>query len=218
VCVPDVAAAKAKLEEVAAVLKAEYATTDPDLRVDVAEIDPPARVVEPDVQKRLFAAIAACPNGIHRMSPDIDDLVQTSNNLARVEARDGHLIVQCLTRSAVDSEKMAHAGEIEGVFSLLGAAVEYSGAYPGWTPKPDASIVTLMEELYERRFGKKPAVVACHAGLECGIIGRHYPEMEMISFGPNIRGAHSPDEKVQVESVERFWGLLLQTLEEIPER
>jgi dipeptidase D len=188
------------------------------MRIEVADIEAPGKVLDPDFQARLFAAVAACPNGIHRMSPDIADLVQTSNNLARVEVKDGHLIAQCLTRSAVDSEKMAHAGEIEGAFSLLGAAVEFAGSYPGWTPKPEASIVTLMEGLYEKRFGKKPDVVACHAGLECGIIGRHYPDMEMISFGPNIRGAHSPDEKVQVESVERFWGLLLHTLEEIPER
>jgi dipeptidase D len=113
---------------------------------------------------------------------------------------------------------MAHAEEIEGVFSLLGATVEFAGAYPGWTPRPEASIVKLMEALYEERFGEPPTVAACHAGLECGIIGRHYPEMEMISFGPNIRGAHSPDEKVEVSSVERFWGLLRETLQRIPER
>jgi dipeptidase D len=216
--VSDPATAREKLDATLAVLKAEYATTDPDLRLEVLDIDTPARSVDPEFQSRLLAAIAACPNGIHRMSPDIEDLVQTSNNLARVEVKDGHMIVQCLTRSAVDSEKMAHAEEIEGVFSLIGAAVEFAGSYPGWAPKPEASIVKLMEDLYEKRFGDRPTVAACHAGLECGIIGRHYPEMEMISFGPNIRGAHSPDEKVQVDSVERFWGLLIHTLEQIPER
>jgi dipeptidase D len=216
--VSDPATAREKLDATLAVLKAEYATTDPDLRLEVLDIDSPARSVDPEFQSRLLAAIAACPNGIHRMSPDIEDLVQTSNNLARVEVKDGHMIVQCLTRSAVDSEKMAHAEEIEGVFSLIGAAVEFAGSYPGWAPKPEASIVKLMEDLYEKRFGDRPTVAACHAGLECGIIGRHYPEMEMISFGPNIRGAHSPDEKVQVDSVERFWGLLIHTLEQIPER
>jgi dipeptidase D len=216
--VADASLAREKLEEAFAVLKIEYSTTDPDLRLEIADIDTPVRALDPEFQSRLLAAIAACPNGIHRMSPEIPDLVQTSNNLARVEVKDGHMIVQCLTRSAVDSEKMAHAAEIEGVFSLLGAAVEFAGTYPGWAPKPEASIVKLMEDLYEKRFGDRPTVAACHAGLECGIIGRHYPQMEMISFGPNIRGAHSPDEKVQVDSVERFWGLLLQTLEQIPER
>ena len=216
--VGDLAAARSALESCIETLKAEYRSTDPDLRLDVVEADAPARVLDPEFQKRLFAAIAACPNGIHRMSPDMEGLVQTSNNLARIELIDGQLIVQCLARGSVDSEKMAHAAEIEGVFTLLGAAVEFAGAYPGWAPRPDASIVKLMESLYQERFGKKAAVVACHAGLECGIIGRHYPEMEMISFGPNIRGAHSPDERVQVSSVERFWGLLLHTLEQIPPR
>ena len=216
--VPDADAARAALGECLETLRLEYATTDPALRLEIAEAEVTDPALEPEFQRRFLSAIAACPNGIHRLSPDIEDLVQTSNNLARVELAGGHLIVQCLTRSAVDSEKMAHAGEIEGVFSLLGASVEYAGAYPGWTPRPEASIVKLLEERYEARFRSKPDVVACHAGLECGIIGRHYPEMEMVSFGPNIRGAHSPDEKVQVSSVERFWGLLLDVLERIPER
>ncbi len=216
--VTDSAAARKQLEAELAILKTEYAVTDPELRLEINDIDAPASALDPEFQKRLFAAVAACPSGISRMSPDIDGLVQTSNNLASVEVKGGHLIVQCLCRSSVDTEKMAHAREIEGVFSLLGAAVEFAGSYPGWTPRPEASIVKLMEQLYEARFDSKAAVVACHAGLECGIIGRHYPEMEMISFGPNIRGAHSPDEKVEVSSVERFWGLLLETLEKIPER
>ena len=215
--VADAALARTQLEERFAVLKAEFATTDPELRLEILDAERPERAVDPEFQTRVFAAVAACPNGIHRLSPDIEDLVQTSNNLARVEIKNGHMIALCLTRSAVDSEKMAHAEEIEGVFSLLGAVVEMAGSYPGWTPRPEASIVKLMESLYLERFGSAPTVAACHAGLECGIIGRHYPEMEMISFGPNIRGAHSPDEKVQVESVERFWGFLLQTLERIPE-
>jgi dipeptidase D len=211
-------AARASLESCIDTLKVEYEITDPNLRLDLVEVEAPARALDPEFQKRLFFAIAACPSGIHRMSPEMAGLVQTSNNLARVELIDGQLIVQCLTRSAVDSEKMDHATGIEGVFSLLGAVVEFAGSYPGWSPRPEATIVKLMESLYHERFGQKAAVVACHAGLECGIIGRHYPDMEMISFGPNIRGAHSPDEKVQVSSVERFWGLLLQTLEQIPAR
>lgn len=212
------AATRARVEECFEVVRQEYSTTDPGMRLEIAPEHVEGPGLDPEFQRRFFAAIAACPNGIHRMSPDIADLVQTSNNLARVELKDGHLIVQCLTRSAVDSEKMAHAAEIEGAFSLLGASVEFAGSYPGWAPRPEASIVKLLEERYEARFGSKPAVVACHAGLECGIIGRHYPQMEMVSFGPNIRGAHSPDEKVQVSSVERFWGLLLDVLERIPER
>ena len=159
----------------------------------------------------------ACPNGIYRMSPDIDDLVQTSNNLARVKVADGQYRVQCLTRGSVDSEKMDLARTIGCTFELAGAEVEYSGAYPGWAPRPEAPIVKLMSELYEELFGEQAPVMACHAGLECGILGTNYPEMQMISFGPNIRGAHSPDEKVQISSVQKYWGFLMETLKRIPQ-
>src|SRR5690606_4708483 len=142
----------------------------------------------------LLRAIYACPNGIYRMSPEIEGLVQTSNNLARVLVKDGVFTIQCLTRSAVDSEKLDEAEAIRGLFQLIGATVEFSGSYPGWTPRPDAQVVKLMSELYREKFKSEPHVMACHAGLECGILGTNYPHMEMISFGPNIRGAHSPDE------------------------
>ena len=149
---------------------------------------------------------------------DIDDLVQTSNNLASVTAQDGAYKVLCLTRGSVDSEKMDLAHAIRAVFELIGGDVALTGEYPGWAPKPDAPIVKLMAALYEERFGEKAPILACHAGLECGILGTNYPDMQMISFGPNIRGAHSPDEKVQISSVQKFWGYLLETLQRIPEK
>jgi dipeptidase D len=100
----------------------------------------------------------------------------------------------------------------------MGAEVEFTGAYPGWVPRPDAPIVKLMSDLYEEMFGEKAPVLACHAGLECGILGTNYPDMQMISFGPNIRGAHSPDEKVQISSVQKYWGYLMETLQRIPQK
>lgn len=166
-------------------------------------------------QHSFLRAIYAIPNGIYRMSPDIEDLVQTSNNLARVVVKDGRYEVLCLTRSSVDSEKNDLAHAIQSALELTGAVVEFSGDYPGWTPKPTSKIVELMSRLYEEKFNEEADVNACHAGLECGILGTHYPEMEMISFGPNIRGAHSPDEKVQISSVQKFWGFLLDTLQRI---
>lgn len=202
----------------AAVLGAEYAETDADLEVTLAPADRPESLLDAAFQARLLRAVHACPNGIFRMSPSIPGLVQTSNNLARVEAGDGRYEVLCLTRGAVDSEKMDLAGAIRGVFELLGAEVAFSGAYPGWAPQPDSDLVHLMAGLYQEKFGDKPQVLACHAGLECGIIGSNYPEMQMVSFGPNIRGAHSPDERVQVSSVQKFWGYLLDALERIPAR
>ena len=152
------------------------------------------------------------------MSPDIKGLVQTSNNLARVIVKNGVYMIQCLTRSAVDSEKMDLANSLKGAFELIGAKVSFAGSYPGWTPRPEAKIISIMQDLYRSKFDDEPKVNACHAGLECGILGTNYPDMEMISFGPNIRGAHSPDEKVQVSSVQKFWSLLLDTLEQFPEK
>ena len=148
--------------------------------------------------------------------PDIEDLVQTSNNVARVLAEDGKYQVQCLTRGSVDSEKMDMASAIKATFELIDADVVLTGEYPGWAPKPEAPIVKLMSTLYEEMFGEKAPILACHAGLECGILGANYPDMQMISFGPNIRGAHSPDEKVQISSVQKYWGYLMETLKRIP--
>ncbi len=198
------------------VLQAEYPGTDPLLQVSLSEADAPQYFLNKAFQDRLLSVIYACPNGIYRMSPDVPGLVQTSNNLARVQVGDGSYSLQCLTRSAVDTEKMDLATAIKAAIELAGASVIFGGAYPGWAPKPDSGIVKLMSELYRMRFKGEPHVYACHAGLECGIIGANYPDMEMISFGPNITGAHSPDEKVQISSVEKFWGYLLDVLERIP--
>jgi dipeptidase D len=200
-----------------ALLQAEYASTDPGLEVTLEPTESSRSLLPGEFQEKWLRAVYACPNGIYRMSPDIDDLVQTSNNLARVKVADGQYRVQCLTRGSVDSEKMDLARTIGCTFELAGAEVEYSGAYPGWAPRPEAPIVKLMSELYEELFGEQAPVMACHAGLECGILGTNYPEMQMISFGPNIRGAHSPDEKVQISSVQKYWGFLMETLKRIPQ-
>jgi dipeptidase D len=194
----------------------EYATTDPSLTLVAEPVATPEKVMHATIQKQLMQAVYACPNGIYRMSPDIAGLVQTSNNLARIAVGAGKYEVLCLTRGSVDSEKMDEANSIKALFELIGADVELSGDYPGWAPRPGAGIVDLMHKLYRESFNEEPRVNACHAGLECGILGTHYPEMEMISFGPNIRGAHSPDEKVQISSVQKFWGYLLDTLKLIP--
>ena len=198
------------------VLIDEYTVTDENLEIVFEPTDAISKVMNSEFHHQLLRAIYACPNGIYRMSPDVDDLVQTSNNLARVLVKDGSYEVLCLTRSSVDTEKMDLAQAIRGTFELIGASVNYSGSYPGWTPKPDAGIVQLMKGIYQEMFEEDAHVYACHAGLECGILGTNYPEMEMISFGPNIRGAHSPDERVQISSVQKYWTFLLETLKRIP--
>jgi dipeptidase D len=152
------------------------------------------------------------------MSPDVDDLVQTSNNLARVVIKNGKYEILCLTRSSVDTEKMDMVNTIQAAFELIGASVTTSGSYPGWTPKPEAPIIKMMSDLYSEMFNEQANVYACHAGLECGILGTNYPEMDMISFGPNIRGAHSPDERVQISSVQKYWKFFCEALKRIPEK
>jgi len=194
----------------------EYQTTDPNLSVELKVISDVGKVWDKTFQKQVLRAIYAVPSGIYRMSPEIADLVQTSNNLARVEIKDGQAKILCLCRSSVDSEKTDMAIAISSALELAGLDVVQDGSYPGWTPAPSSEIVTIMADLYREMFDGEPHVNACHAGLECGILGTNYPEMDMISFGPNIRGAHSPDEKVQISSVQKYWKYLLETLKRIP--
>ncbi len=206
------------IKEQTTILKDEYRTIDADLEIILKSTDRPTMVLAKDFQNGLLRSLYACPNGIYRMSPDIPGLVQTSNNLARVLVKNGKYELLCLTRSSVDSEKFDLAQAIQSTFELMGAKVTFDGSYPGWTPKPDAAIIQTMSKLYKKMFKDEPDVNACHAGLECGILGTNYPKMEMISFGPNIRGAHSPDEKVQISSVQKYWKFLMQTLKEIPKK
>ncbi|MES2567267.1 MAG: aminoacyl-histidine dipeptidase [Bacteroidota bacterium] len=209
---------KKHIEEFEKTFKEEHNTTDPKLVVTLEETEMPSQVFSKDFQFKLIRSIYACPYGIYRMSPDIAGLVQTSNNVSRVLVKDGSYQVQCLTRSSVDSEKTDLQSAITAAFELLGAEITTAGSYPGWTPKPSSPIVKLMSDLYKERYKEEAKVSACHAGLECGILGTNYPDMQMISFGPNITGAHSPDEKVQISSVQKYWGFLLETLVRIPKK
>lgn len=205
----------AYVADLAETFKKEFASTDKGLNVQLQAVELPKTVMQEEFQDALLSAIAGCPNGIYRMSPDIKGLVQTSNNLARVVANQGDVTIMCLTRSSLESEKQDLANVITAVFSLVGLTTTLSGDYPGWQPAPSSRIVALMDALYREMHEDQPHVMACHAGLECGIINGAYPDLDMVSFGPNIRGAHSPDEKVQVSSVQKFWGYLVETLRRI---
>jgi len=199
-----------------ALLQEEYQTVEPGLTVLLAETVLPAQVMVKADFKKILNAVYAMPNGVFRMSPDIEDLVEASSNLARVIVKDGSFITQSLQRSSVESTKTDVSNAIRASFENMGCEVKQAGDYPGWKPNPDSDILILMTGLYQTAFGKEPKVDACHAGLECGILGGHLPGMDMISFGPTIRGAHSPDERVQISSVQKFWGYLLTILKEIP--
>ena len=194
----------------------EFADVEKDLAINIETFSTPEKVISEENSARIILALKALHNGVYRMSPDVADLVEASNNVARVELKNGELKILNLSRSSVESTKFAVAEQLKAVCELAGMKVEFSGSYPGWKPKPGSEIVKLMERIYEKDFGSKPHVVACHAGLECGIIGANYPEMEMVSFGPTIRGAHSPDEKANIPSVQKFWGFLKEILADIP--
>lgn len=199
-------------------LYAEYKITDPNIKLVLESHDAPSNVLDSQFIFKLLRVLYTTQNGIYRMSPDIKDLVQTSNNLARVLVGDGNYTIMCLTRSSMDTEKDDLKNALSSGFELLGANVSTSGEYPGWEPKPDAPIIKMMTDLYVEMFDDQPHVNACHAGLECGILGTNYPNMDMISFGPNIRGAHSPDEKVQISSVHKYWKYFTQVLERTPKK
>lgn len=191
----------------------EYAATDPNLIVKLSEVSMPQMVLEAIGQRRLILAVESCFNGIFRMSPEVDDLVETSSNLARIVLKDGVLNVQSLQRSSRESAKMDVSEVVAAPFEMLGAMVRREGSYPGWTPDPHSHLVAHIAQLHREVFQREPKVLACHAGLECGLIGKAMPMAEMISFGPTIRNAHSPDECAHIPAAERVWQFLLKVLE-----
>ena len=175
----------------------------------------PSTVIDKSTQDRFLNGIYAAPNGVIRMISEMPEVVETSTNLAIVKSKENIIKVMCLLRSSVDSAKTDLANAMTSVFELSGAAVVHDGAYPGWKPDVDSPILKTMKKVYENLFGKTPEVKVIHAGLECGIIGDVYKGMDMISFGPTIRHPHSPDEKVNIPSVEKFWTYLVETLKAV---
>ncbi|AZA92543.1 Cytosol non-specific dipeptidase [Chryseobacterium nakagawai] len=196
----------------------EFATVEAGLQINIENSTSSDKAISEGDSKKVILTLKALHNGVYRMSPDVADLVEASNNVARVELKGGELKILNLTRSSVDSSKYSTAEQLKSVAELAGMNVVFSGSYPGWKPRPGSEIVQIMEKIYTEKFNEKPHVVACHAGLECGIIGANYPEMEMVSFGPTIRGAHSPDEKANIPSAQKFWSFLKDILANIPQK
>ncbi len=210
-------------EAVVAALKAyetmiikEFEDIEDNIQIFAEEVEMPAEVMPATLSENLVKSIIACPDGVQKMSISMEGLVQTSTNLARVVSDGRTVKVQCLLRSSVRSEKEFLGARMAAVFSLAGGVTELSGSYDGWNPNMKSPILAAMTTSYEQLYGKRPAVTAIHAGLECGIIGSKYPNLDMISFGPTICYPHSPDEKVEIASVEKFYDFLLRTLENIP--
>jgi dipeptidase D len=198
------------------IVSAELSSVDPNFSFTCKEADIPDSLIDANTQKNLINAVYACPNGVLRMSNDMEGLVETSTNLAIVKSTKDKVEVQCLMRSSVETAKKDLTEMVDSVFTLAGANVKFDGAYPGWKPNPKSEILETMKDVYNKNFGKVPEIKAIHAGLECGLLGAVYPKWDMISFGPTIRNPHSPDEKVHIESVEKFWKYLVETLKNIP--
>ncbi|WP_224484491.1 aminoacyl-histidine dipeptidase [Robertkochia aurantiaca] len=207
-----------EFNQLAVTIKEEYKRTEPNLVIVATPAEMPEKVMEIGVQEGITKAIYAAHNGVYMMSAEMEGLVQTSNNIARVSVGEGKVSVKCLTRSSVESSKWDLANSLRSVFELAGCAVSFSGEYPGWTPDADSDILKVLTQKYRELFDDEPRVVACHAGLECGILGQNYPDMDMISYGPNIKGAHSPDERAEIASVQKFWEFTKEILKHIPER
>ena len=220
-CILTVASARAKefekfVKGYDKMYKAEFSDTEPTISFTCKKVALPGKVMDKTDQYKIIRALFACPNGIQRMSQAMKGLVETSNNLAVVRCVKGKFEAHNLTRSSVDSAKEATAWKIAAVFHLIDAKVTLTGSYPGWKPNMESPILKTMSSVYNKMYGKVPDIKAIHAGLECGLLGGVYPRLDMISMGPTIRYPHSPDEKVLIPSVKKFFDFLCETLKAIP--
>jgi dipeptidase D len=205
------------IEEIQSATRYEYRSTEPNLTIKAKHDDLPSHLIDISTQEKLLNALHACPHGVLAMSREIPNFVETSTNLASVKMNENKIIVNTSQRSSLESARDCASDMVSCVFALAGARFEFSDGYPGWTPNPDSEILEITKSAYTKLFGVDPKVLAIHAGLECGVIGKKYPGMDMISYGPTIKGAHSPDERLQIETVKKFWDLTLEVLKHIPE-
>lgn len=211
----DVELMKEIVEKFAVDLKYEFRTTEPDMQITLTETEKPAFVIDMLSQDNLLNVLYACPHGVLAMSREIPGFVETSTNLASVKMKEDHFFITTSQRSSVESAKYAAAYRVESCFLLAGADVEHGDGYPGWAPNPESKILKIAVDAYKKLFNKEPIVRAIHAGLECGLIGEKYPGMDMISYGPTLRGVHSPDERLEIKTVELYWKHTLEILKNI---
>ena len=205
-----------KMSEWIKEIKNENSFIETNLEISLNKVEIPAKMMGKTAQDKILRAVYGAHNGVYGMSAAIPDLVETSNNIAKIEVKSGKISIGCLTRSSVNSAKTDLANSLKSVFELADCKVTLTGEYPGWSPNPNSEILEVLKDQYELLFDEQPQVVACHAGLECGILGKNYPDMDMMSFGPTIKGAHSPDERVSISSVKKFWTFLVQILKNTP--
>ncbi len=207
-----------KIAELSQLIKAELAVKEPELKIEIHAADLPEFIIDRRTQNRLLQALNACPHGVLQMSPDMPGLVETSTNLASVKFTEKNKIVVATSqRSAIESAKWSMAYTVQSVFELAGAKVKRGEGYPGWKPNVNSEILNITNQAHIRVLEFEPKIRAIHAGLECGLFLEKYPYLDMISFGPTIKGAHSPDERLNIPATQRFWTLLVEVLKNIPE-
>jgi dipeptidase D len=197
-------------------VKSELKTTEPDLQVKAVKVEQPYFVINEDAQQKLLDVLSACPHGVIEMSRDIPNFVETSTNLAAVKPEGDYFLITTSQRSSVQTALLDVVQQVSSVFRLAGMDVENSDGYPGWNPNPDSEILEVARQSYKNLFKEEPKVLAVHAGLECGLIGEKYPGMDMVSYGPELKGVHSPDERINIKSVDKFWKWTLEVLKSIP--
>ncbi len=193
----------------------ELELTEPAIKMHLESCDLPEYVWTKDFQRKFLNSIYACPHGVMEMSRKIEGLVETSTNLAAIKEEDDEIIVSTSQRSSVETAKINIAAMVRSAFELAGAKVKHGDGYPGWEPNTNSEILRITQDSYEELFHKKPIVRAIHAGLECGLFLEKYPDLDMISFGPTIKGAHSPEERIEIVTVDKFWKHLLDVLNKI---
>ena len=186
------------------------------MRLELTEAAAPSQVIDDKTKYGLVRSLYACPHGVLGMSHEMEDLVETSNNLASIKQRDGKIVVTTSQRSSTTSLRDSASEMVASAFELGGAQVALTDAYPGWKPNPESAILKASADAYRKLFGKEAAVKAIHAGLECGLILDVYPDLDMVSFGPTLRDVHSPAERIEIKTVDLWWRHLLEVLKEIP--
>jgi len=196
-------------------LKTENTYSDPDLKLTCSFVEARDFVLHQEVQQKILASLYTCPSGIYRMTPALNNLVQSSNNIGKINIGEGTFRIGCLTRSFIESERADLVNVLRNCFLSLAPKITEVGAFPGWNPAPHTATVTTMKKIYESLFNKPPEIDAIHAGLECGILAETYPHLEMVSIGPNVEGAHSPEEALQISSTQKFWKYLTTILKEL---
>lgn len=212
----NVDAFKKYVSEFTAIIINEYKNVETDIAILVDAMATPTTLIDSKTTANLLNAIYATPNGVIRVSQDMKGLVETSTNLAIVKSDNGEIKINCLLRSSVDSAKDDLENMFAGVYTMAEAEYVFDGKYPGWKPNMDSTILKSMLSTYEKLYGAKPHIGAIHAGLECGLLGGVYKNLDMISFGPTINFPHSPDEKVNIPSVQKFWDYLLEIVKNAP--